>query len=230
MVLRFRDLVAPTIREHQALIEAKGYVWWAWWNKPDEKLPRNTFAAFQPTARERGSLNIFLLDSGTERLYVAVLTEIRYSDTETPISCPEPDASPSYYQNRLYKAWFKFSSIEEATIGVLRNYSYDDVTEFLDDPAADRFQDKRVFSAHEMLNRQHRTIYFLQPYEEHHKDYELSVGQISGGDDRIPSGGSPVRLSQAAREAVARAVVFADRRSERQGYADATMLLLGALA
>ena len=37
IILRFRDLSNPagttTIGEHKKLINARGYVWWGWWNK-----------------------------------------------------------------------------------------------------------------------------------------------------------------------------------------------------
>ncbi len=42
ILLRFRDLVADTIAEHNYIIKKKGFVWWGWWKKEDE--PDNTVA------------------------------------------------------------------------------------------------------------------------------------------------------------------------------------------
>ncbi len=175
MVLRFRDLVAETILEHRELIQTRGHVWWGWWNKPQEKIPRSTFAEFQHVVHQKGVLPVYLVDSGRNLLYTATLTDIRPSPTEEAIPCPEPDAVPGYYARARYKAWLKFIKIDDAPSEVLRDYSYDEVAEFLDDPSAERFKDKRVFSVQEMLNRQHRTIYFLQSYEERHRDYDLEL-------------------------------------------------------
>ncbi|HEY6332643.1 MAG TPA: metallophosphoesterase [Blastocatellia bacterium] len=174
MVLRFRDLVAPTIQAHQQVIDQYRYVWWGWWNKSNEKIPRATFALFKTAIEEDGSLTVFLLDSGQNKLYKAVLVEIDESGTETPKPCKEADRTPSYYREFKYKAWFKFTSITEVGSDEIRQWSYDEVNEFLEDPASPEFQDKRVFSIQEMLNRSHRTIYFVQPYQNQHQDYEYS--------------------------------------------------------
>lgn len=174
MVLRFRDLVAPTIKAHQDLIDEHGYVWWGWWNKPSEKVPRHTFAEFKQVIEQSGSLTVYLVDSGHERLYRATLIGIDESDTETPKRCEEPERAPTYYSNSSFKAWFKFSRLEDESDDALRQWSYDEVEEFLQDPAAPRFNNKRVYSIQEMLNRRHRTIYFLQPYKPaEHQDYRV---------------------------------------------------------
>ncbi len=167
MVLRFRDLVGPTILAHREIITKKNHVWWGWWNKPEEKVPRKTFADFQDEIKKKGSLRIYLIDSGSQLLYAATVTEIRPAPTEDPVPCPEAKQTPEYYNTSKYKAWFKFTSIEDIPGPAdteLKKWSYDEVAEFADDPAAQSFQDKRVFGAQEMLNRKHRTIYFVMPY------------------------------------------------------------------
>jgi hypothetical protein len=175
MVLRFRDLVGPTIPAHRDIIAKHKYVWWGWWNKPEEKVPRKVFAEFQQEITKKGSIRIYLIDSGSRVLYTAAVTEIRSSPTEDPVSCPEPTRTPEYYNASKYKAWFKFESIEDIPGPAdpeLRNWSYDEVAEFVDDPAAPIFQDKRVFGAQEMLSRKHRTIYFIKPYSAvDHRDF-----------------------------------------------------------
>ena len=175
MALRFRDLVQETIVRHKEVIATHGYVWWGWWNKPSEKIPRNTFAEFKGLITAGGGkLEIYLVDSGSEKLYVASLTSIDESPTEDSKSCSEPTKTPGYYSTATYKAWFRLTEIREISIAGIRNWSYDEVGEFLDDSASGRFQDKRVFSIQEMLNRRHRTIYFLKPYDSsNHQDYLL---------------------------------------------------------
>ena len=173
MVLRFRDLAsANTIFEHRKLIEEYGYAWWGWWHKPPEKIPRHTFAQFSEVIESEGHLEIYLVDSGNELLYKATLNEIDISPTEKRKKCPEPNKAPSYYSTQEYKAWFRLTSIEQVTNKDLRAWSYDEVTEFLEDPWSIAFQNKRIFSIQEMLRR-HRTIYFIKPCEKQHKDYFL---------------------------------------------------------
>ena len=174
MVLRFRDLsTEDTISEHRKLIKKYGDVWWGWWHKPPEKIPRNTFALFSDDIESKGHLEIYLVDSGNELLYKATLKEIDISLAEKEKECLEPNKTPPYYRTQKYKAWFRLTSIESISQDELRTWSYDEVTDFLYDPFSTAFQDKRVISIQEMLNRAHRTIYFIQPYETQHKDYPL---------------------------------------------------------
>ena len=174
MVLRFRDLgTKDTISEHRKLIGKYGEVWWGWWHKPPEKIPRNTFAQFSGVIESKGHLEIYLVDSGNELLYKATLNGIDISSTEKRKECPELNKTPSYYSTQKFKAWFRLTSIEQVSPERLKDWSYDEVTDFLYDPLSTAFQDKRVYSIQEMLNRPHRTIYFIQPYEQQHKDYLL---------------------------------------------------------
>lgn len=186
MVLRFRDLVASTIIEHRNLIEKYGYVWWGWWNKPDEKIPWRTFTKFQDIIREEGSLNIYLIDSGNKLLYKAQLLEIDSAKEKEVKQCREPEKAPEYYGSAEYKVWFRFVKIEDAEIEEIRNWTYDEASEFLDDPTGSEFQDKRVFNVQEMLNRHHRTIYFIKPYnEDQHEDYFIEFVPSIGVKKRI---------------------------------------------
>lgn len=176
MVLRFRDLIADTIPEHVDIIEDRDYVWWGWWNKPNEYIPRRTWANFRETIETQGELKVLLADSGSQQIYEATLVEICASETERPIATPAPDATPIYYHAREYKAWFRFTSINEIDANDIREFSYDEVEEFLEDPYAPSFQDKRVHSIEEMLHRRHRTIYFVQPYQPGHGDKLIELG------------------------------------------------------
>lgn len=176
MVLRFRDLAGDTIPEHTALIAKYGYCWWGWWNKPEERIPRVVISAFLEKIEKAGSLQVFLLDSGNVLLYKARVVAINVAPTERPVPCPEPEKTPEYYRIRNWKMWFKMDSIAVVEDGddEIRNWSYDEVSDLIDDPLRNEFQNKRVFSLREMLNRKHRTIYFLQPHQSQHRDLELT--------------------------------------------------------
>jgi 3',5'-cyclic AMP phosphodiesterase CpdA len=175
MALRFRDLLTEgTIRRHRDLIARHGYVWWGWWDKPGEPVPRNTFAHFQQEIQRVKGLPVYLVDSGSHRCYMALLTRIQTTSTEEPIPSPDPSRVPSYYRTRRCKAWFRFERIRDAEASEVREYSYDEVDEYLVDATGDLFRNKRCFSVEELLSR-HRTIYFLQPYREFHPDYHLRL-------------------------------------------------------
>lgn len=169
LALRFRDLVAPTIERHQEVISHQhGYVWWGWWNKPAEQIPRETFASLREVIERDGSLQIYLLDSGEERLYRAKLTGIRDAPTKQPIPSPEPKCTPEYYHEREYRAWFRFTEFEqvEDPKAEIRRWSYSEVPEFSEAEEIEDFDGKRVFDIQEMLGRRHKTIWFLRQYRQ----------------------------------------------------------------
>jgi len=167
LTLRFRDLVAPTIERHQEVISEHGYVWWGWWNKPAEQIPRKTFADLREIIEKKGSLDIYLLDSGEERLHRARLTGIEDAPTRKPIRSPEPKCTPEYYHERNYRAWFRFAAIEEIEdpAAEIRKWSYSEVPEFSEAEEIEDFDGKRVFDIQEMLGRRHKTIWFLREYQ-----------------------------------------------------------------
>jgi 3',5'-cyclic AMP phosphodiesterase CpdA len=176
MILRFRDLAGPigsTISSHQDIAKERGSVWWAWWNKPSEKVPRDLFAQLKQQIKDRRFLDVYLADSGRYLFYRVRIIDIREADTEEPIKSPDPDNTPQYYLTVPYKAWFKFETIEEVPADKveqeLHKWSYDEVPGFTDDPFFSSYQDKRIFNLEEVLHRRHRTIYFIQPYKPEHK-------------------------------------------------------------
>ena len=181
MILRFRDLAAQTIEEHQKVLNAHQLVWWGWWHKPDERSPRQAFADFAGVIEKEGSLPVFLLDSGSKKLYRAVMTGIEPSPTDTPRVSPDPDRTPPYYNKEKYRAWFRFSKIEEARETDLRSYSYDEIDEFSDPNERSSYHNKRVDSIVEILERRHKTIWFLQLYRKGHR-----ANRISPAVSRVP--------------------------------------------
>lgn len=178
MILRFRDLAGPigsTITSHKDIVNATGHVWWAWWNKPNEKIPRNLFAQFKQVIKDKGFLEVYLADSGRYLVYKARITEIQEADTEEPIQSPRPLDTPEYYRTTPYKAWFSITAIEQVladNVGEeLHKWSYDEIAEFTDDPFISSYQDKQIFHLEEVLHRRHRTIYFIQPYKATHRTH-----------------------------------------------------------
>ena len=66
--------------------------------------------------------------------------------------------------------------MKEAKGDAIKEWSYDEVEEFVDDAGGMAFKNKRVFDLAEMLGRKHRTIYFIQPYlSQKHSDYRLAL-------------------------------------------------------
>lgn len=114
IVLRFRDLVtAPgnTVREHYELIDALGHTWWGWWRRPYEAVPYALFAELS----ERFPLDIYLLDTGGRndalQLYRATVADIAVTPSESDIASPDVSATPRYYNNARFAAWFKLTQI-----------------------------------------------------------------------------------------------------------------------
>jgi 3',5'-cyclic AMP phosphodiesterase CpdA len=163
LALRFRDLAGPTIDEHRAVIDEHGYVWWGWWSKPGEAVPRDVLAAFLDRIGEQGHVEWLLIDSGNQLVYRAHVTSIVYSPGSEPFASPEVERTPAYYGRQKYRAWFRITAIEEATEEDLTANTYEELAPkaFDEDPHREAFNGKRVFSIAELLSR-HRTIYFLR--------------------------------------------------------------------
>ena len=65
-ILRFRDLITEnnvTTARHKNMIDKKGYAWWGWWNKENEKLLFEEF--YMLKGKIEGQPKYFyLIDSG----------------------------------------------------------------------------------------------------------------------------------------------------------------------
>jgi hypothetical protein len=172
VVLRFRDLnidIGDTIKEHRNLIKASQYVWWGWWKKPEERVPYSVLRDFQNAIEKEGHIWIFLVDSGTMRLYKAKLININFTNNENPQECSEIDKVPEYYFSKKCFVWFCFGEINDANPDEIRAWVYDDPSDFLFDAEPDKFQRKRVTNIEEMVKSRHRTMYFLRPYNQNLK-------------------------------------------------------------
>jgi hypothetical protein len=133
IILRFRDLgtvPGATIAEHQKIIDARKFVWWGWWSRRSERIPESSFRAINARA-EKGPLDIFLFDSGQDGLHRAKLMRVEWDKELKLIDSPDPAATPGYYSNRPYYAWFKLTEIESASqpASELKNWSYAKIDE-----------------------------------------------------------------------------------------------------
>ena len=125
VILRFRDLVTEnnvTIARHKDMIDKKGYVWWGWWNKGNEKLPFEEFCVLKGEIESKPKY-FYLMDSGQEKLYKAECLDIKCSGGDKILS-PELECTPNYYNEQKYYAWFKFDKIEECEADEVKNYTY----------------------------------------------------------------------------------------------------------
>jgi hypothetical protein len=188
MILRFRDLLVRTIEEHQKILDLHQEVWWGWWNKPEERSPRQTFADFAGIIEKDGELTVFLLDSGTKQLFRAVMTGVEPAATDTPRPSPAPERTPPYYNTARYRAWFRFTKIEPAAEADLRRYSYDEIEEFSDAAERSSYHAKRVDGIGEILERRHKTIWFLELFRKGHRTNRVSpaISRVPASFETVP--------------------------------------------
>ena len=114
LVLRFRDLsVEPgqTIVQHRRAIAAHDQCWWGWWARRQEINPKQMLSMLE-YPRE-----IALYDTDQARIYSAECLEARGYESE--VLSPRPDWTPTYYNNRRLRAWFRFLDIEDASADLL---------------------------------------------------------------------------------------------------------------
>lgn len=171
LILRFRDLsISDTVKAHQDIINEKGYVWWGWWAKPQEKLPANVFIELNKVK----NLNVFLFDSGNKKFYKSLCQEIKFDHSGEKFLPQETDAIPAYYREQKYYAWFKFESINECEF-FTNPYSYVEIDGFFVDKNDFRdFNNKKVCSADELFLQQ-RTIWFIRDFKEGDTTQEIRL-------------------------------------------------------
>ncbi|MEN3281411.1 MAG: hypothetical protein V7607_2551 [Solirubrobacteraceae bacterium] len=168
VALRFRDFGVETIPEHNAIAAASGKVWWGWWQKPEETTPQLVLQEFDRRIGQDGSIEIFLVDSGHERLYRARIDAIFIApglQEEDRSPAPDTDLVPPYYRDRSWRVWFRFTGqIEELEEDAIKDWTYQEVAGdvLIEDPHSQAYDQKRVYDLREMLGRRHRTMYFLR--------------------------------------------------------------------
>lgn len=176
--LRFRDLVTEngaTISRHLEVICNKGYVWWGWWKKGNEKTPFDEFSMLNAYVEEQPR-DFYLVDSGRRKLYRAKCSGIKYTEDQKKES-PDAQFTPEYYNKQQYYAWFQFMEIEECSINDVKDYTYVQVDSLFKENRSGykKFYGKRIFSIQEMI-QQNRTLWFVRKYDKgKDSDYEISL-------------------------------------------------------
>lgn len=165
IVLRYRDLSSKnTISLHNEVIDKKGFVWWGWWAKPQERVPLEIFDKLKQRSLTESHFELYLLDSGKSELRKAQCIDIIFDNNF--IASPLKSATPKYYSKSEYMMWFKIDRISEVLENpneVIKKFSYIKI----DDHFASRispfyaFEGKRVYNTDEMIEQQ-CTIWYLR--------------------------------------------------------------------
>jgi 3',5'-cyclic AMP phosphodiesterase CpdA len=188
LILRFRDLVTSkggTIKEHQEVIKTKGHVFWGWWNKLGEQPPASAFEHLSDRASTTG-LDVYLFDSGQNVVHRARCVRIHWAPpTVASMVTPDQAATPAYYKDQTYPAWFEFANIETLPRDPwpLSSLSYARVDELFSDGTSrfTQFYEKRIASAQE-LAQQNRTIWFVRSARSDDSAAELLLTKASPPD------------------------------------------------
>jgi hypothetical protein len=75
-LFRFRDLVAPTIQEHQLIIQKQGWCWWGWWKRPSEDSRSDIWDDLAQRTTGEQPVEVGLFDSGSGDVYRATVTQV----------------------------------------------------------------------------------------------------------------------------------------------------------
>ncbi|HEX7861703.1 MAG TPA: metallophosphoesterase [Verrucomicrobiae bacterium] len=163
LLLRFRDLataLGQTIERHQEKSREFGSVWWGWWSKGGEQVPQALF-----TKLNESPFTIYLFDSFQLKLYRAKCEEIRFSPKGDLIPSPAPNATPDYYKDQKYLAWFKLSSIEEGKETEITGFTNVEVAEFFVTESPFKAYEGTKVTSLKDLKLLERSIYFLRNAE-----------------------------------------------------------------
>lgn len=110
IVLRFRDMVTEvgeTIAEHRKIFRQFGHVWWGWWYRQSEYVPRNVLEGMFAKTNSP-SVQVLLFDSGSLDVYATRASRVVVAPSIVGINSPEYHATPEYYLRGRYPAWFRF--------------------------------------------------------------------------------------------------------------------------
>lgn len=110
IALRFGETFSPeggTIRAHQELIDASGYVWYGKLGSPV------SLVVAKDILQQEDSRVLLIHSGGPERYWLHVADIVR--------DVPDLDHVPSYYRNQAkdFGCWFKVVSIERADKAVM---------------------------------------------------------------------------------------------------------------
>jgi hypothetical protein len=97
-----------TIAEHRKIIRQFGHVWWGWWYRQSEYVPKNVLESLFVNTNTP-SVQILLLDSGNLQVFGTRASRVVVAPSIVGINSPEFHATPEYYLRGRYPAWFNFS-------------------------------------------------------------------------------------------------------------------------
>lgn len=131
-LFRFRDLVAPTLIEHNKIIGEKGSCWWGWWKRPSEDARQDVWQALCASASRETPVSIGLFHSGTGHVYEAIVVEIIEPQADTgsvqthpPVPKEEEELIPPYYRKSPFSyAWMKLIEIAPEPMDFFDRYSF----------------------------------------------------------------------------------------------------------
>ncbi|CDO33209.1 metallophosphoesterase family protein [Mycolicibacterium porcinum] len=182
-LFRFRDLVAPTIDEHQKTINEHGACWWGWWKRPSEDSRHALWAELAAAVKRNGAQEIGLFDSGTDQVRIATVIDIvepydeQGSSQLVDVPNGERELVPIYYrQSPFSRAWMKLSKIGEP-IDFFSKYSYAEAPSLPNytPVTLKKFVGKRILSADE-LRGMDTTIWKIRPAEPSDADKAMILG------------------------------------------------------
>lgn len=116
IVLRFRDILADSIGEHQHCVDKNGDTWWGWWRKPTEPERFDELVELAKRLND-GVLTIGLYDKSQQRFFTADVAACAFASAGQYLESPESIKTPEYYRKEKLPAWFRirrFESVAEA--------------------------------------------------------------------------------------------------------------------
>lgn len=136
LILRFRDLVVSkaghTVEQHNKCVEEHGYVWWGWWRKQHEEIPRELWDVLNQAAEDDDPVPVLLVDSGQRKLFRSRLSKVEFTMADETPAPEEGQRTPDYYldsqQQGRFASWFKLvGEIEEIDVKEINNFVYERV-------------------------------------------------------------------------------------------------------
>ena len=168
LVLRFRDLATEpgeTIERHHGICSAQGKVWWGWWHKAREQVPKAAFEAIRLRA-QGGKLEVFLLHAHEKAVYRATLSDVRWDPDAVAMPSPAMTLTPEYYRGRRCKAWFLLTELKPTPVAFepLASLLQVSVPAFFgeDEPPEFAALAGTPLTSPEALDEQNRTIWFVR--------------------------------------------------------------------
>ena len=112
LILRFSDRERDSIAAHGEVIGEKRYVWWGWWKKDHESFPPS---GVLPEGQLDPPLEVGLLKrKPDEAFWIGTCTAVTSLGGDR-MDSPDSDATPSYYAQDRFPAWFKFAEFRRVS-------------------------------------------------------------------------------------------------------------------